>query len=283
MKPATCLPTVSVVTPSYNQARYLESTIRSVLAQRDEIHEYFVFDGGSTDGSQDIINRYSNAMDYWKSERDGGQGDAIHNGLSRATGDILFWINSDDLIAPNAIARVRQAFAMNPDWSVLTGYSVYLDESDRITKVNCIAGESPVWLSRGILHVCQQTCYFRKSLYEQVGGIDTGLHCMLDTELWLRFFKQGATWGHIPAVLGGFRQHALMKGRTWGEEYAAEKIEVSRRFPSYTLRPRAFSTGRMLYAGSKLQDNIINRRRWAKEIVGRELLTVPASYLAGAG
>lgn len=265
------LPKVSIVTPSFNQASYLEATIRSVLAQRDDIHEYFVFDGGSTDGSREIIERYASGIDFWRSEQDGGQGHAIHKGLSMATGDILFWINSDDLIAPGAVARVRQAFGKHTKWDVLTGYSVFLDEHDTITKVNCIGPESQFWLNMGILHVCQQTCFFKRSLYERVGGIDTDLHCMLDTELWLRFFAANATWGHLKNVLGGFRQHALMKGKTWGQEYAAEKREVAARFPRFDAQRRGLSVGRLIYGASKVFSYSSRRNSTASAIEGHRL------------
>jgi len=250
------------------------------MAQREDILEYFVFDGGSTDGSREILDRRATGIDYWQSQKDEGQADAIDKGLRRSTGDILFWINSDDMIAPGALARVRKAFHEHPEWDVLTGYSVFLDENDRITKVNLIGGESRFWLRCGILHVCQQTCYFRRSLYEKVGGIDRRLHCMLDTELWLRFFEAGAIWGHLPVILGGFRQHAMMKGRTWGEEYAEEKKKVSQRFPSYRSRPARFSPGRLLYGASKAVTALARPARWAAEIVGQPLLEVRPGQLA---
>jgi len=279
--PEIALPTVTVVTPSYNQARFLNSTILSALNQREDIHEFFVFDGGSTDGSQEIIKRHAGQIDYWQSRKDGGQGDAIHQGLSRATGDILFWINSDDVIAPGAIRRVREAFARNLDWDVLTGYSVFLDESDLITQVNLIDGESQFWLGLGILHVCQQTCYFRRKLYERVGGIDTSLHCMLDTELWLRFFRANASWGHLPAILGGFRMHELMKGRTWTDKYTAEKRIVASRFPQYRPKPPSFSLGRLLYGMSKLAGKVARPERWSIGLKRQNLLAVPAVSLSG--
>ena len=112
---------ITVVTPSFNQARFLDETLRSVLAQRDEIHEFFVIDGGSTDASVEIIRRYDSQIDWWVSEADAGQADAIHKGFSRAHGDVLYWINSDDVLLPGAIARVRQAFDANPHWDAGTG------------------------------------------------------------------------------------------------------------------------------------------------------------------
>ncbi len=275
------LPTISVVTPSYNQAAYLEATLRSVIAQRRDVEEYFVLDGGSSDGSAAIIARHAAAIDHWQSQPDGGQAAAIANGFARATGDILFWINSDDLVAPAAMDRVRRAFAEHPEWDVLTGYSVFLDEAGAVTRVNLIEGESPAWLRRGILHVCQQTCYFRRRLYEEVGGIDAGLHCMLDTELWLRFFVAGGRWGHIPAVLGGFRQHPLMKGRTWLERYAEERQTVAARYPSYRPSSSRWSVGRGLHGIARMASAATRPRawRWSHELIGRRLADIPPECL----
>ena len=94
---------ISIVTPSYNQAAYLDQTLRSVLSQRSLAHEFFVFDGGSTDGSVQIIENYADKIDYWESQPDQGQSDAIHCGFQRATGDVLYWLNSDDVLLPNAL------------------------------------------------------------------------------------------------------------------------------------------------------------------------------------
>jgi glycosyltransferase involved in cell wall biosynthesis len=265
-------PTVSIVTPSLNQAVYLEETIRSVLAEREEVHEYMVLDGGSKDGSTDIIAKYAADIDEWRSQPDGGQAAAIALGFGRSSGDILFWINSDDVIAPGAVSRVRRAFAEHPEWDVLTGYSVFLDERSLITRVNPIGRESHFWLRHGILHVCQQTCYFRRSLYERVGGIDTGLHCMLDTELWLRFFAAGACWGHLPVVLGGFRQHPLMKGRTWGSRYAEEKDAVAARHPVYLRSRSRWSGGRTLHALTRIFAAF--RQGGSRQLIGRPLADV---------
>ena len=272
-------PTVSIVTPSYNQAPYVEETLRSVIAQRHEVQEYVVLDGGSDDGSAAIIARHAADIDSWQSEPDGGQAAAIAAGFARSTGEVLFWINSDDMIAAGAVARVRRAFAAHPEWDVLTGYSVFLDERGLVTGVNPIGGESRFWLNQGILHVCQQTCYFRRSLYDRVGGFDPGLHCMLDTELWLRFFAAGARWGHIPAVLGGFRRHALMKGRTWGEQYAREKRIVADRHPVYRRSWMRHKPGRLLHGLARVASAMACPRGWSRNLVGRRLADVPPEQL----
>ena len=226
---------ITVVTPSYNQIKYLDETLRSVLSQRDQIHEYFVLDGGSNDGSADLIKRYADkgGIDYWHSQKDKGQADAIHQGFTRATGDWLYWLNSDDVLLPGALKRVNEALDRHPDWDALTGYHIRFDADSRIISMHRTPGESSTWAYWGVNHVSQQTCFFRKSLYEKIGGIDQTLHTSLDTEMWLRMFKVGAKWGHIPEYLAGFRIHDAGKGSSWIKEYADEKVIVHAKYPEY--------------------------------------------------
>ena len=133
---------ISVVTPSYNQAEFLEETLRSVISQRDQIHEYFVLDGGSTDRSVEIIQKYASGIDYWTSEKDKGQSDAIDRGFRRASGNFLFWLNSDDILLPDALRKMREALEQNPKWDALTGYHVSIDSQTRIEACHRIPGES---------------------------------------------------------------------------------------------------------------------------------------------
>jgi glycosyltransferase involved in cell wall biosynthesis len=236
------LPKITVVTPSYNQARYLEETLRSVLSQRDQIHEYFVLDGGSNDGSAELIRRYAEqgagGIDYWHSRKDKGQSDAIHQGFQRATGEYIAWLNSDDVYLPGVLKLVRETLARNPSWDVLTGYHVRMDADSRIVSQHRIPRESHGMVKWGVQHTAQQTCFFRKSLYDRVGGLDLSLHCAMDTELWLRMFHAGSTWGHIPQYLAGFRLHETAKGTAWLKEYADERVVVHGKWPQYLETPR---------------------------------------------
>lgn len=226
--------TLTVVTPSYNQARFLDETLRSVLSQRDQVHEYFVLDGGSTDGSADLIRRYADrGIDYWVSEKDKGQSDAIHRGFTRATGDVLCWLNSDDVFLPGVFRRVRDAFDRHPDWDVLTAYHVQTDADGRILSMHRIPRDGQATARWGVVHVCQQTTFFRRRVYEAVGGLNLDLHCVMDTELWMRMFRHGTTWGHIPAYLAAFRQHAAAKNSSWLKEYAEEFAWLHRQYPEF--------------------------------------------------
>ena len=202
---------ISIVTPSFNQAAYLDKTLRSVLGQRDLVHEYFVLDGGSDDGSADVIKKYESRLDYWVSEPDRGQCDAIHRGFARATGDVLYWINSDDVLLPGALEHVHAAFDAEPDLDVVTGWGVAIDGDDRIVKMRRRPHDSPRWASLGYVRVHQPCCFFRRRLYEQVGGLDHELHCVLDTELWYRMFRAGSRWGGVDRYLAAYRLHSEAK------------------------------------------------------------------------
>ena len=226
-------PKITIVTPSYNQAQYLEETIRSVVLQRPFVHEYFVFDGGSTDSSADVIRKHADRIDHWVSEKDAGQPDAIHKGFSRATGDWLAWLNSDDVYLPRAIEQVARAIEAHPEWDVVTGWHARIDADSRIVSAHRIPGESSRWARWGVTHVNQQSCFFKRSLYEKVGPIRQDLHCVLDTELWFRFFDAGAVWGHLPRYLAAFRVHDAQKWTALRQQYAREFDQMTSEYPRY--------------------------------------------------
>lgn len=274
------LPTLSVVTPSYNQARYLRETLASVLSQRDEVHEYFVLDGGSTDGSAQIIEELTPCgIDWWVSEPDGGQSRAIHRGFTRATGDILFWINSDDVVLPGAFRAVREAFANNPDFQVITGHSVWIDGEGSILKAYRSRCEDIRWVNRRIYSVCQQTCFFRSDLYEKVGGLNVDLHCVMDTDLWFRFHQARARWGLVPSFLGAFRKHEATKGSTWVREYSAEGEYLKHTYPGW------FDPGQTPLEGMALHwlDGTLSGRFLRNYVTTRQLRGRPLTELQNLG
>lgn len=240
---------ITVVTPSYNQGRFLEETLRSVVSQRQYVHEYFVVDGGSTDNSVDVIKKYADKIDWWVSEKDNGQSDAIHRGFSRATGDYLFWLNSDDVLLPGAMAKVTAALEAHPEWDALTGYHVRMDEDSRVLTMHRIPRESRAKARWGEFHVCQQTCFFRRSIYEQLGGLNLSLHCVMDTELWSRMLNAGTVWGHVPRYLAGFRQHRQAKGtaEAWHEKYRVEEQFMRDEYPEYCRHDLKHRFGKFAY------------------------------------
>lgn len=235
------LPRITLVTPSYNQAAYLEDTLRSVLLQRDELHEYFVYDGGSSDGSQQVLERYSDAIDHWESGPDGGQSRALAKGFARASGDVLAWLNSDDVLLPGALRAVRQAFAAHPEVDAVTGYFALCDAAGKLTRFVWVPDVSERWLRLGITRINQQATFVRREAYERVGGLNLELQCVMDTELWYRLFEAGCRWRTVPRHLAARRYHEDMKGSTLEERYRVERARLRERFPAFRPQgPRAY-------------------------------------------
>ena len=246
------LPKISVVTPSFNQAPFLEETIQSVLSQGYPDLEYIVMDGGSTDGSMEIIGKYVDRLADWKSAKDGGQADAIRTGFERATGEILCWLNSDDTIAPGTLRTVGEFFAAHPDVDLVYGDLNLVDaEGKRLYTARPL-------LRLGILvyenaFIPQQAMFWRRSLYERVDGVDPKLRFAMDFDLVIRFLLAGATVRKLPGVLANYRWHPAAKSSRIRDVMAREVNElIHRHLPAAADEPawRKFLK-RMYYRGMR--------------------------------
>src|SRR5215813_13226597 len=204
-------PWISVITPSFNQAEYIEETIRSILLQGYPNLEYIVMDGGSTDNSAAIIEQYSPWLTYWTSEPDGGQSDAINRGLKRASGDFVTWINSDDLLCKNALIEHASRIGFEPD-TVYVGNCIYIDETGnvllshrgRVQSLEDLVRVNRVWNeARG--HIAQPEVMFPRELYRTVGGLDCNNHFTMDYDLWGKFFLAGAPFQYTDIDFAMFR------------------------------------------------------------------------------
>ena len=255
---------ISLVTPSYNQASFLEETIRSVVSQRQHLHEYFLLDGGSADGSVEIVKRYNDQIDWWVSEKDNGQSAAIHRGFQRATGDVLGWINSDDVLLPDALARVRATFDADSTVDIVVGYLVLIDAASRVISLPRVPTGNNFLGRHGLVQVSQQSTFFRRSLYEKVGGLDLSLHCAMDFDLWSRFYAVGAKWGRLPIHLAAFRKHGDAKGsgNAWWEQYQSEKALVRERYPQIFRGPVSQRSINTLYRGIQILSGRQLRSAW---------------------
>ena len=204
------LPKISVVTPSFNQAEYLERTLRSVLDQGYPNLEYLVIDGGSTDGSVEIIRRYADRLAFWVSEPDRGQTDAINKGLRRATGEWVAWQNSDDIYYPGAFHNLAATAAKYPQASLIIGDMMLIDENDRpLRDIRYVKPSYRALLAEGML-LANQATFWRRNVQEQVGLLNEGFHCSFDYDWFLRL-AQHAEGVHVDRIWGALRLHGESK------------------------------------------------------------------------
>lgn len=221
------MPLVSIVTPSFNQGRFLRRTIESVLGQDYPNIEYLVLDGGSTDDSREILESYGNRF-YWRSQRDNGQTDAINQGLRQARGDILAYLNSDDVLLPGAISMVVAHFHAHLNWDLLYGKAHEIGANDEPLGDYPTARFDFERLLQSCC-LCQPATFWRRRVMDRLGVFDASLHYAMDYEYWLRLARAGATLVHVPEFLACTRSHAETKTQSARLRVYAEILEVSRR------------------------------------------------------
>lgn len=211
MLPAARLPKISVVTPSYNQAEYLARTLDSVLNQGYPNLEYIVQDGASKDGSADILRAYAARLTAWQSAPDGGQTNAINMGFRQATGEIMAWLNSDDILLPGALAYVAAYFDAHPEVDVIYGHRVIIDERDQEIGRWVMPSHDGRVLSWADF-VPQETLFWRRRAWDKVGAaLDENFHFAMDWDFLLRLRDSGAVFARVPYFLGAFRVHPQQK------------------------------------------------------------------------
>jgi len=230
-------PTISLVTPSFNMAGYLDAALRSVLDQHYPALEYFVVDGGSTDGSIDIIRSHEARLAGWISEPDGGMYDALNKGFARTSGEIMGWLNADDLHTPWALRLVAEVFAALPQVEWLTtltplvwdaeGKPIARHETIGFCRRGFLRGENlPGLRVQGATPIQQESTFWRRSLWERTGGrLDTRWRLAGDFELWARFFQQ-AHLHAIEAPIAGFRIHEGQQTASRLQSYCDEARRI---------------------------------------------------------
>jgi len=221
-------PKISIVTPSLNQGQFIEETIRSVLLQGYPDLEYIIIDGGSTDNSVEVIKKYERWFKSWISEPDKGHGEALNKGFSHTTGEIMAWLNSDDMYCLCAFAIIAEIFSTFQDVNWLTGCNSWWDEHGQRISTKFIYKNIYAFLLDNYKWIQQESTFWRRSLWERVGGkINERYKFMVDGELWCRFFLLDDLW-HIDAVLGGYRTHSSNRAKIyWNEIIREMEIAIS--------------------------------------------------------
>ena len=202
------LPKISIVTPSYNQGRYIEETIKSVLTQDYPDIEYIVVDGASTDNTVEILKGYGDRI-RWISEKDNGQTEAIKKGFEISTGEFIAWLNSDDVYLPGAVSRVADFFMNHPEADMVYGKSYYIDEDGARVGEYPTGPVEPKRLPE-FNFICQPSAFFTRAAYISVGALDEELHYSMDYDLWLRLSKKYKL-EYIEDYLSLYRLHAESK------------------------------------------------------------------------
>jgi glycosyltransferase involved in cell wall biosynthesis len=225
-------PLVSIVTPSYNQHEFLEETILSVLDQDYPALEYYVIDGGSIDGSIEIIKKYEKKLTGWISEPDQGQTEAINKGFARCSGEVMAWLNSDDVYQPGAIRSAVEFLENNPEIGLVYGDTDLIDGSGR--KIGRFNAQQTSYqrLMRGGVYIPQPAAFWRRDVWEKSGPLDPSFYFAMDYDLWVRFSKI-TTIEYTPQLWASFRIHlegktTTSEDRCWPEMRIVHKREGGR-------------------------------------------------------
>ncbi len=270
-------PLISIVTPSYNQAQYLEETILSVLGQRYPRLEYIVVDGGSTDGSVDIIKRYQDKISYWASEKDRGQVHALNKGIERATGDIFGFLNSDDLYLPGTFSAVTAYFTSHPDCDWLCGDTVMFGEGHATELISARVPRTAAQALSWDYKAPQPGQFWKRDVI--AGGFSEEWPYDFDHDMYVRLLLDGRKCRHIPIPFAAYRLHAVSKTVAEGNR---QEDEFDRSAEYYESRLsgagrrwcRATRLLRQSYKASK-----DGRRRDAVSLLARALAIHPEGLL----
>lgn len=230
---------ISIITPSFNQGKFIEQTIQSVLSQNYPNLEYIIMDGGSTDETISILKKYAEKL-KWFSEKDKGQSDAINKGLKMATGDIVAWINSDDYYLPGTLQKIAKHFENNKDIKWITGDYLIIDETGHEIHSfvrgykNLVSYFSSFTALSFANYINQPSTFWRKELLDKVGYVNESYRYCMDYDLWLRFMRESSPY-IIHTPLSAFRIHTASKGKSeYGQQFK-EEIQVAQKYTGNPL------------------------------------------------
>jgi glycosyltransferase involved in cell wall biosynthesis len=285
---------VSVVTPSYNQGGFVEETIRSVLLQGYPNLEYIVMDGGSTDGTVEILEKYDPWIEEWVGEPDEGQTHAINKGFQRASGDAVTWLNSDDILLPGALGAAASRLFDDPDCDAVFGNVRLIDEQSVLTgRYTAASPQLSAMLRRWHNPLPQQGFLMRRTVYEDCGPFDERLDFPMDLEYWIRCLRNGKTFAVVDRDLGGFRVHDGSKTQDQHRQFTRDMVDVVKRVREETddetmralceqsLHERYYNATLNAYAWE--QSRLVRRyarKDWTKRGPAALLSSVPYAILS---
>jgi glycosyltransferase involved in cell wall biosynthesis len=229
MEDAMTFPRISVVMPSFNQGRFIEESLQSIFDQNYPSLELIIMDGGSTDNTNAILEKYAHRFAYWTSEPDGGQTQALRNGFARATGEIECWLNSDDLLEPGVLFEVANYFAKHPEADAVFGDATWISDKGESLRVQ---REMPfnrfIWIYT-YDYIPGMSMFWRRSLYEKVGGLDTNFRLAMDADLFIRFADVGRI-DHVSRLWSRMRFYAAQKNQRLRTVSDAEDLKIRARY-----------------------------------------------------
>ena len=274
---------ISIIIPSFNQAKYIERSFKSIEAQQDSNLEVIVMDGGSTDGSVDIIKKYAHLFSYWQSQKDNGQSSAINEGIRRSTGDFVVWFNTDDIMMPNAICNIRTSMKKYPECRWFAGSMLWIDTDDTIIHAGKQERMGKLLDSTFFISAGPST-FMRRDMLEEVGLLREDFHYIMDLELWYRLINNGNYMERVPGYTWAMRVHGDSK--TMGrfsvdtEEYKRherllqeERERLSVMYPNQTLY-QSSRWHRLSYYMNKIFDRSIFSHLLDKRLEGKKLYRV---------
>jgi len=270
-------PAIALVTPVFNSARYLEATIQSVLSQNYPNLQYVIADGGSTDGSLDIIHKYERHLHAWFSEKDRGMYDAINKAFARTTGDLMGWISATDLVHVGSLFVVGSVFREFPAVEWITGHPTGFSEDGMAVQILNLRRWSRMrFLAGANRYIQQESTYWRRSLWDRAGSrVDDSRRNASDFELWVRFFRYSRLYT-VDALIGGYRTHSDSIGLQDIEECHRIHEEILDHELDSLSRPKLLTSFRTL--SRKMQSIPALAKPWRKLVLGA-MMKWPASDL----
>ncbi len=246
------LPKISVIVPSFNQEKYLELTLRSIIDQNYPKLELIVIDGGSKDGSINIIREYQQYMKFWCSEPDGGQTQGIIKGFTHATGEILCFLNSDDLFEPRALTEVGEYFSEHPEADAVYGDTLWIDATGKVIRHHKeIPFNRFIWLYT-YNYIPGMSMFWRRDIYDRVGGFDPFYQLAFDADLWIRLSDAGGKIKHVTRCWSQMRFYPEQKNRRLRAESGQEDMLIRSRYWTGGMRPSTYSIRRKIALGCRI-------------------------------